>query len=70
MASPYLGGNSTAVKNVVTAKKQTALSLAASDQATGAPVAGFVPSTNGVVRALEVSADGTMLYLGRHIHDR
>ncbi len=60
----YLGGSFTALKKFGVGSTPTALHVAAIDQETGNPLAGFKADTNGTVRALTVSPDGQVLYIG------
>ncbi len=58
----YVGGRFTEVTNGVTTVSQS--SLAAFDATTGDWIAGFTPSLDGAVYALEASPDGSRLFVG------
>ena len=60
----YLGGAFTRVTDPATGKPVVRNHLAAFDAVTGALIPDFAPSTDGVVRAVAVSADGSEVFFG------
>ena len=59
----YIGGRFTGVKNVQSGVYAPRAKIAAFDTATGDLVSSFTPSINGDVRAIDVSADGSIIYV-------
>ncbi len=62
--SIYIGGSFTAVMESPTGASIRASNLAAIDATTGAAIGSWMPTTDGVVRALAISEDGTKVYVG------
>ena len=61
----YIGGRFTGVKNVTTGQFVARTRLAAFDAATGALITSFNPNIGGdEIRSIEVSADGSTVYVG------
>jgi hypothetical protein len=60
----YIAGSFTKLKNIATGQYVTRNRVAALDASSGNLISSFNPNVDGTVRAVEVSADGSRVFLG------